>query len=168
LLGMLARERLRDLFAAPQGHTGRRLVSQDAKAPLRPPAPRTQYAHEPEIPRVDPESGSTLKALIEIFSQTAGSTCEFWVNPVNFTLGLAQILGRLPVSNRDSVPSIQRWWWFRDVSGRFRVGGQYQALSHRHMSGLPLASTPPGAATLGFGRVVASKTEAPNLLANLV
>jgi hypothetical protein len=41
---------------------------------------------EPEIHRVDPESGPTLnKALIEIFSQTAGSTCEFWANPVNFT-----------------------------------------------------------------------------------
>jgi hypothetical protein len=26
------------------------------------------------------------KALIGIFSQTAGSTCEFWVNPVDFTL----------------------------------------------------------------------------------
>ena len=25
------------------------------------------------------------KAPIGIFSQTAGSTCEFWVNPVNFT-----------------------------------------------------------------------------------
>jgi hypothetical protein len=25
------------------------------------------------------------KALIGIFSQTAGSTCEFWANPVNFT-----------------------------------------------------------------------------------
>jgi hypothetical protein len=28
------------------------------------------------------------KAFIGIFSQTAGSTCEFWVNPVNFTFGL--------------------------------------------------------------------------------
>jgi hypothetical protein len=26
------------------------------------------------------------KALIGMFSQTDGSTCEFWVNPVNFTL----------------------------------------------------------------------------------
>jgi hypothetical protein len=42
-------------------------------------------APKPEIHRVDPEFGSTLKALIEISSQTAGSTCEFWVNPVNFT-----------------------------------------------------------------------------------
>jgi hypothetical protein len=41
---------------------------------------------KPEIHRVDPEFGSTLKAIIGIFSQTAGSTCEFWVNPVNFTL----------------------------------------------------------------------------------
>jgi hypothetical protein len=24
-------------------------------------------------------------ALVGIFSQTAGSTCKFWVNPVNFT-----------------------------------------------------------------------------------
>jgi sugar phosphate permease len=31
---------------------------------------------EPEIHRVDPEPGSTSKALIGIFSQTAGSTCE--------------------------------------------------------------------------------------------
>ena len=31
------------------------------------------------------------KTLIRIFSQIAGSkvTCEFWVNPVNFTLVLA-------------------------------------------------------------------------------
>jgi hypothetical protein len=38
---------------------------------------------------VDPESGSTcqlFKALIGIFSQTARSTCDFWVNPVNSTL----------------------------------------------------------------------------------
>jgi hypothetical protein len=41
----------------------------------------------PETHRVDPESGSTLKALIVISSQTAGSTCEFWVSPVNFTFG---------------------------------------------------------------------------------
>jgi hypothetical protein len=40
---------------------------------------------EPEIHRVDPEPGSTSKALIGIFSQTAGSTCECWVNPVTFT-----------------------------------------------------------------------------------
>ena len=26
-----------------------------------------------------------FRALIGIFSQTAGSTCEVWVNPVNFT-----------------------------------------------------------------------------------
>jgi hypothetical protein len=43
-------------------------------------------AAEPEFHRFDPESGSTLKALIEILGQTAGSTCEFWVNPVNFTV----------------------------------------------------------------------------------
>jgi hypothetical protein len=43
-------------------------------------------AQKPEIHRVDPEFGSTLKALIGIYSQNAGSTCEFWVNPVNFTL----------------------------------------------------------------------------------
>ena len=43
--------------------------------------------HEPEIHRVDPEFGSTLKALIGIYSQTAGSTCEFWVNRMNFTFG---------------------------------------------------------------------------------
>jgi hypothetical protein len=42
---------------------------------------------EPEIHRVDPEFGSTQEVLIGISSQTAGSTCEFWVNPVNFTLG---------------------------------------------------------------------------------
>jgi hypothetical protein len=42
--------------------------------------------YKPEIHRVDPESGSTLKALIGIFSYTAGSTCEVWVNPVSFTL----------------------------------------------------------------------------------
>ena len=41
---------------------------------------------EPEIHRVDPESGSTQEALIGIFSQTVGSTCKFWVEPVNFTL----------------------------------------------------------------------------------
>jgi hypothetical protein len=42
---------------------------------------------EPEMHRVDPESGSALtKALIGIFSQTAGSTCEFWVCPVDFTV----------------------------------------------------------------------------------
>jgi hypothetical protein len=40
---------------------------------------------KPGIHRVDPEFGSTLKALIGIHRQTAGSTCEFWVNPVNFT-----------------------------------------------------------------------------------
>ena len=28
-------------------------------------------------------------ALIGIFTQTAGSTCEFWVNPVNFTFHVA-------------------------------------------------------------------------------
>ena len=33
-----------------------------------------------------------LKARIGIFSQTAGSTCEFWANPVDFTLRLR--LGR--------------------------------------------------------------------------
>jgi hypothetical protein len=47
--------------------------------------PRCVGRAEPEIHRVDPEFGSTLKALIGISSQTAGSTCEFWVNPVNFT-----------------------------------------------------------------------------------
>jgi hypothetical protein len=41
---------------------------------------------EPEDHRVDPESGSN-KALIVIFSQTSGSTCEFWVNPVNVIFG---------------------------------------------------------------------------------
>jgi hypothetical protein len=30
------------------------------------------------------------KALMGISSQTAGSTCEFWVNPVNFTLWSTQ------------------------------------------------------------------------------
>ena len=30
------------------------------------------------------------KALIWIFSQTAGSTCNLWVNPVNFTSGLVK------------------------------------------------------------------------------
>jgi hypothetical protein len=49
-------------------------------------APGGAIELQPEIHRVAPESGSTLKALIEIFSHTAGSTCEFWVNPVNFTL----------------------------------------------------------------------------------
>jgi hypothetical protein len=35
---------------------------------------------DPEMHRVDPESGSALtKALRGIFSQTAGSTCECWV-----------------------------------------------------------------------------------------
>jgi hypothetical protein len=34
------------------------------------------------------------KALIEIFSQTAGSTCEFWVNPVNFTFQASASRGR--------------------------------------------------------------------------
>ena len=33
--------------------------------------------------------GQLDTALIGIFSQTAGSACEFWVNPVNFTLRLA-------------------------------------------------------------------------------
>ena len=32
---------------------------------------------KPEIHRVDPEYGPTLRLLIWIFSQTAGSTCEF-------------------------------------------------------------------------------------------
>ena len=41
---------------------------------------------EPETHRVGPEFGSTLRALIGIFSQTGGSTCECWVNPVSFTL----------------------------------------------------------------------------------
>jgi hypothetical protein len=40
---------------------------------------------EPEIHRADPESGSTRRLFIGIFSQTAGLICEFWVNPVNFT-----------------------------------------------------------------------------------
>jgi hypothetical protein len=41
---------------------------------------------KPEIHRVDPRRvWVNSKALIGIFSQTAGSTCEFWVNPVNFT-----------------------------------------------------------------------------------
>jgi hypothetical protein len=31
------------------------------------------------------------KAFIGIFSQTSGSTCEFWVNPVNFTFNRADI-----------------------------------------------------------------------------
>jgi hypothetical protein len=46
---------------------------------------RSRPTVEPEIHRVDPESGSTLRLFIGISSQTAGSTCEFWVNPVNFT-----------------------------------------------------------------------------------
>jgi hypothetical protein len=41
---------------------------------------------EPEIHRVDPESGSTQEARVGIFTQTVGSTCEFWVNPVDFTV----------------------------------------------------------------------------------
>ena len=40
---------------------------------------------KPEIHRVDPRIWVNSEALIGIFSQTAGSTCEFWVNPVNFT-----------------------------------------------------------------------------------
>ena len=45
---------------------------------------------QPEIHRVDPESGSSIsKALIRSFSHTAGSTCEFWVSPVNFTSAAA-------------------------------------------------------------------------------
>jgi hypothetical protein len=38
---------------------------------------RLSARYQPEIHRVDPESGSTLKALIGILSQTAASTCEF-------------------------------------------------------------------------------------------
>ena len=34
---------------------------------------------------VGPESGSILRPLIGIFSQTAGPTCEFRANPVNVT-----------------------------------------------------------------------------------
>ena len=41
---------------------------------------------EPKIYRVAPESGSTLRILWGFSSQTAGSTCEFRVNPVNFPL----------------------------------------------------------------------------------
>jgi hypothetical protein len=41
-------------------------------------APRRIRRLEPEIHRVDAESGSTLiRTLIGIFSQTAGTTCEF-------------------------------------------------------------------------------------------
>jgi hypothetical protein len=50
---------------------------------------------KPEIHTwVDPESGSTQEALIEIFSQTAGSTCEFGANAVNFTLQVRVRAGR--------------------------------------------------------------------------
>jgi hypothetical protein len=61
-----------------------------------PPPPKLQ---QPEIHRVDPESGSTLTLFIGIFSQTAGSTCEFWVNPVNFTLAAAATPRRAPRRN---------------------------------------------------------------------
>jgi hypothetical protein len=44
---------------------------------------------EPEIHRVGPEIWVNSKALIEILSQTAGSTCESWVNPVNVTFRAA-------------------------------------------------------------------------------
>jgi hypothetical protein len=43
-------------------------------------------ARKPKIYRVDPESGSTLMILWGFSSQTAGSTCKCWANPVNFTL----------------------------------------------------------------------------------
>jgi hypothetical protein len=45
---------------------------------------------------VDPPGAYNLKftrALIGIFSQTAGPTCEFWVNPVNSTFLLPWLLG---------------------------------------------------------------------------
>jgi hypothetical protein len=47
---------------------------------------------KPEIHRVDPEFGSTLTVSNrDSLNQTAGSTCEFWVNPVNFTFKLTVI-----------------------------------------------------------------------------
>ena len=40
---------------------------------------------EPENHRVDPIIWVNSKALIMNSIKTAGSTCNFWVNPVNFT-----------------------------------------------------------------------------------
>jgi hypothetical protein len=48
----------------------------------QPPAP----GPGPEIHRVGPRIWVDFKALMEIFSQTAGSACELWANPVNFTV----------------------------------------------------------------------------------
>ena len=59
-------------------------------------APGGAVELQPEIHRVEPESGSTLKALIGIFSQTAGSTCKFWVNPVDFTFAVSSLGRALP------------------------------------------------------------------------
>ena len=69
------------VFQLPAPHclTSRRMITEREVRP-----------NHPETRRVDPESGSTLRTRIGVFSQTAGSTpagstCEFWVNAVGFT-----------------------------------------------------------------------------------
>ena len=38
-------------------------------------------------PQGSPRIWASSKALVGIFSQTSGSTCEFWFNPVHSTVG---------------------------------------------------------------------------------
>jgi hypothetical protein len=52
-----------------------------------PPTNAPAVADSAEVHRVDPESGPALRLFnIGIFAPTAGSTCEFWMSPVNLTL----------------------------------------------------------------------------------
>jgi hypothetical protein len=46
------------------------------------------------IHRAGPEFGPTLKTIIGIFSETTGPACEFWANPVNFSLAVASAFAR--------------------------------------------------------------------------
>jgi hypothetical protein len=109
---------------------------------------------QPEIHRVDPESGSTLRLFIGLFSQTAGSTCEFWVNPVNFTFTCVPLPGEVrpicqPISpRRDTKPprASARICFTRCIGA---IGGRCigairmvypGTLFHRRQRGIPMRS----------------------------
>jgi hypothetical protein len=52
--------------------------------------------------------GFSSKALIGIFSQTAGSACELWVNPVDFTVQVDEKVRR-GAAGRGSNQHGKKW-----------------------------------------------------------
>jgi hypothetical protein len=61
------------------------IPNKEARPLAAAPAPAAPARLKPEIHRVDPESGSTLRtALVVIFNQPAGSTCKILGQPCEF------------------------------------------------------------------------------------